>query len=56
MTKLKAKIYGCDLYIDGDEHRAEQADEALKTMYEETYSIKPDWYYKAKAKAALGVP
>ena len=55
MIKLSMTVYGCDLYIDGDEAKAKLANGCIESMVESAFGIKPDWYYKAKARHALGI-
>ena len=53
MEKLNINFMACNLYIDGSAEDASLAEECLKELLEERFN-KPDWYYKAKAKNALG--
>lgn len=55
MEKLSISCFGLDLYVDGDVADAERVSSLLRADIDEVYGIKPDWYYKAKAKNALGL-
>ena len=53
MEKLNIRFRNCELYIDGSAEEAKIAEECLRELMEDRFN-KPDWFYKAKAKHALG--
>ena len=55
MEKLKITCYGLDLYVDGDKNDEGRVGEFLKQKIVEVCCLKPDWYFKAKSRHALGL-
>lgn len=47
-------LFGHDLYIDGDAVDTESANAVIIELLDERFN-KPDWYYRAKARDALGL-
>lgn len=54
MEKLTVSFQGHDLYVDGEPEDAKMISENLTRVIKDSYDLKPDWFYKAKARNTLG--